>query len=176
MTLQTVIEQITVFTQQHQHWAIPIVFLLAFAESLAFLSLLAPATVILLALGGLIGQSGLAFWPIWSAAVVGAILGDWLSYYLGYHYQHQVANWWPFAKHPQWLVRGQTFFDKWGEAGVFLGRFFGPLRAVVPLVAGICAMPNRKFQAANIASALIWATGMLAPGAFGVPWLKQLFS
>jgi membrane protein DedA with SNARE-associated domain len=69
------------------------------------------------------------------------------------------------------LPRGQAFFETWGVLGVFLGRFFGPLRSVIPLVAGICAMPQLRFQLANIASALIWATGVLAPGAFAVKWL-----
>ena len=55
--------------------------------------------------------------------------------------------------------------------GVFLGRFFGPLRAVVPLVAGICGMAQIPFQAANVTSALVWATLILAPGVFGARWL-----
>lgn len=57
--------------------------------------------------------------------------------------------------------------------GVFFGRFLGPLRASVPLVAGICEMPASTFQIANIASAIVWATGILAPGAFGLKWLQQ---
>ena len=58
------------------------------------LSLLLPATVILLALGALIGESGIAFWPIWAAAAAGAFFGDWLSYWIGYHYQDRVAHMW----------------------------------------------------------------------------------
>jgi membrane protein DedA with SNARE-associated domain len=48
--------------------------------------------------------------------------------------------------------------------GVFLGRFTGPLRAIVPLEAGIGAMPLIPFQIANLASAVIWAVGLLGPG------------
>ncbi len=153
----------------------PVVALLAFGESLAFVSLLLPATVILFALGGLIGAAELAFWPLWAAAAVGAILGDWLSFWLGRHYGHAIAALWPLNRHPQLIPRGHAFFEKWGIAGVFLGRFFGPLRAAVPLVAGICEMPNTAFQLANIGSALVWATGILAPGAFGIGWLAPLF-
>jgi len=32
-------------------------------------------------------------------------------------------------------------------------------------------MPWLKFQGANVASALVWATGILAPGAIGMRWL-----
>jgi membrane protein DedA with SNARE-associated domain len=69
------------------------------------------------------------------------------------------------------VVRGVAFFERWGALAVFVGRFFGPLRAAVPVAAGICRMPWFKFQLANVASAIVWATGVLAPGAIGVRWL-----
>jgi membrane protein DedA with SNARE-associated domain len=40
----------------------------------------------------------------------------------------------------------------------------GPVRAFVPLIAGITAMPASRFQVANIGSALVWVPVMLAPG------------
>lgn len=154
----------------HQGWAAPIVFILAFGESLAFISLLLPATVILLATSALIGAAGLPFWPIWFAAVVGAILGDWVSFWLGVRYHREIANIWPLSRHPGILERGEAFFRRWGFFSVFAGRFFGPLRSVMPLVAGICEMPQATFQLANVASALVWATGILAPGILGMGW------
>ena len=72
---------------------------------------------------------------------------------------------------PELLFRGMAFFKRWGTLAIFLGRFFGPLRAVVPIVAGICDMPWLSFQMANLASAFVWAAGILAPGAFGLRWL-----
>jgi membrane protein DedA with SNARE-associated domain len=48
---------------------------------------------------------------------------------------------------------------------VFLGRFFGPIRAVIALIAGIFLMPGVLFQAANLASASVWSFVILAPGA-----------
>ncbi|PHM61775.1 DedA family protein [Xenorhabdus ishibashii] len=173
MSLHEIIELVISFVKAHEVWAIPIIFLLAFGESLAFISLLLPATIILLGLGALIGESGLTFWPIWIAAAAGAFFGDWVSYWFGFHYKENVGKMWPLSRHPQMLVRGHRFFERWGVWGIFIGRFFGPLRAVVPLVAGICAMPKRYFQLANLASALIWAFGILAPGAFGLRWLAE---
>jgi membrane protein DedA with SNARE-associated domain len=73
---------------------------------------------------------------------------------------------------PDLLPRGQAFFHKWGVAGVFIGRFFGPLRAAVPLVAGTCGMPLLPFMLANLASALVWATGILAPGLLAMVMLR----
>ena len=92
MSLNDIITYTTDFVRAHEAWAIPIVFFLAFGESLAFLSLLLPATVILLGLGVLIGESGISFWPIWLAAAVGAFFGDWISYWIGFHYKDRVGT------------------------------------------------------------------------------------
>lgn len=159
------------FIRVHQVWAAPIVFALAFAESLAFVALLVPATVILWGVGALIGAAGLEFWPIWFAAAIGAALGDWVSYWLGLHYHEQIARMWPIRNYPDLLPRGRRFFDKWGALGVFAGRFVGPLRAAVPLAAGACEMPRAPFQLANWTSAFAWATTTLAPGLLGMEWL-----
>jgi membrane protein DedA with SNARE-associated domain len=165
-------EAILAFIRAHQGWAVPIVFALGFGESLAFVSLLLPATVILFGVGGLIGAGGLDFWPLAAAAAAGAALGDWLSYWLGYHYKERIARMWPLSRHPTLLPRGEAFFARWGVAGVFAGRFLGPLRAAVPLVAGACRMRQLPFQLANVASAIVWGVGILAPGTFVADWLR----
>lgn len=167
------IKFITDFVTDHQIWILPIVFFLSFGESLAFVSLLLPATIILLALGALIGEIGMSFLPIYAAAAVGAFLGDWLSYWIGARYKENVATVWPLSRYPHLLKRGHAFFERWGVLGVFMGRFFGPLRTIVPLVSGICSMPQYYFQLANITSALVWAFGVLAPGVFGIQWLSH---
>ena len=62
--------------RDHQAWAAPIVLLLAFGESLAFISLLFPAWGALVAIGALIGASGISFWPadwsVWAWTQFGA--------------------------------------------------------------------------------------------------------
>ena len=146
-------------------------FVLAFCESFAFISLVVPATVILFAVGGLIGASGLEFWSIWLAAVLGAIAGDWLAYELAMRFEDKIVRMWPLSRDPAKVNRGMAFFRRWGMFSVFIGRFFGPLRAVVPIAAGLCQMSRLKFQLSNVASALVWATGILAPGAMSMRWL-----
>lgn len=173
MTFESTIAMTSEFIRAHQIWAAPLVFILAFGESLAFVSLLLPATVLLLALGALIGESGIPFLPIWIAAISGAFFGDWVSYWFGFHYKERVGKIWPLSRQPKLLVRGRIFFERWGVLGVFIGRFFGPLRAVVPLIAGICEMPMQQFQWTNFGSAVVWGTAILAPGVFGLQWLAQ---
>jgi len=152
------------FVRDHQAWAVPIVLVLAFGESLAFISLLVPAWGALVAIGALIGASGLNFWPLCIAGGIGAALGDWVSYWFGYKYKEQVAQIWPLSRYPDILPRGEAFVRRWGVPSIFIGRFFGPLRASVPLAAGIFEMPYWPFQIANFVSALIWAAALLLFG------------
>lgn len=172
MTLDQITASILDFVRQNQGYAPFIVGALAFGESLAVVSVLIPATVILVAVGALIGGAGLAFMPIWIGAVVGAFLGDWISYEVARRFGPAIQHSWPLNKQPQLIERAERLMRRFGAWGVFLGRFFGPLRALVPLVAGIFEMPRLPFQLANLASAIVWATGLLAPGAGLMEWLK----
>jgi membrane protein DedA with SNARE-associated domain len=173
MSVDEITQATVAFVRAHEVWGAPLVLLLAFGESLAFISLLLPATVILFGVGALIGSSGIAFWPLWAAAALGAALGDWFSFWIGLKLKGKVAHVWPLSRQPDLIPRGHRFFERWGGLGVFMGRFLGPLRASIPLVAGICGMRVATFQVANIASALVWATGILGPGAFGLKWLQE---
>ena len=163
--------QVVEFVKTHESWAAPVVFALAFGESFAFLSLILPATVILFGVGGLMGAGNIAFVPVCVAAAIGSILGYGISYYIGLYFKDQIHNLWPFTRHPEMIPRGKAFFDKWGAIGVGLGHFFGPVRAVIPVVAGMYELNAVQFWAANIVSSCIWAFGILAPGALGLKWL-----
>jgi membrane protein DedA with SNARE-associated domain len=105
-----------------------------------------------------------------AGAVLGAVLGDALSYWLGRRFGGSLAGVWPFTRNPGLLPRGVGFFRKWGGLSVFIGRFFGPLRAVVPLAAGIMQMPSGRFWIANVASALVWAPMLMLVG----DWIGRL--
>jgi membrane protein DedA with SNARE-associated domain len=121
----------------------------------------------LVGIGALIGAGGVDFVPVWMAGSIGAALGDWLSYWIGTKFKSSVAGIWPLSRHPYLLPRGEAFIKRWGVLAIFIGRFSGPLRASVPLVAGIFAMPYWPFQLANFTSAFLWAGVLLALGDVG---------
>ncbi|HTO40813.1 MAG TPA: DedA family protein [Rhizomicrobium sp.] len=171
MTLNHLIDVTISFVQANQAWAAPIAFAAAFGESLALLSLLVPGTIMLIGMGAIIGASDLPFWPVWFAAACGAALGDWVSYWIGLRFENRIAHIWPLSRYPHLLPKAHAFFQTWGTLGVFSGRFLGPLRAFVPLVAGISEMPLRLFQMANVTSALLWAFVLLGGSAFGMKWI-----
>jgi membrane protein DedA with SNARE-associated domain len=164
MTLHDFGQNIVAFVQRNGDMAAPVMFVLAFAESLAFVSLLIPAWGALVAIGVLIGPNGISFWPVWVAGSLGAALGDWLSYWIGLKLGPPVAHVWPLSRHPELVPRGEAFMKKWGVPGIFIGKFFGPLRAAVPLVAGIFEMPYWRFLSAAFVSSFIWAAVLLTIG------------
>lgn len=150
--------------KDNPEWALLIVGVTAFGESFVFLSLLFPGTAILIASGALVSDGILKPLPIIIAGIVGAVLGDSISFWLGERFGHAMPRLWPYRDHPERLARGVRFFERFGGSSVFIGRFFGPLRAVVPLVAGMMRMPRLRFYVANVLSALVWAPTLVLLG------------
>jgi membrane protein DedA with SNARE-associated domain len=152
------------FISAHSGWAFPIMFITSFGESFAFISLFFPGTSILIVAGTLMSAGSLPFWPIMAGAVTGAVLGDSVSFWLGSRFGGGIARVWPFTRNPDLLANGIGFFAKHGGKSVFIGRFLGPVRAVIPLAAGIMRMPRGRFWLANVMSALVWAPMLLLAG------------
>lgn len=141
-----------------------IVFLISLSESLAVVGLVVPGVILMTAIGSLIGAGRLPAIETMVWAMLGAIAGDGLSYWLGYHYRYKLKYLWPFNKFPTWLDRGTVFFKIHGGKSIILGRFVGPIRPTIPVIAGIMGMTPKSFLFFNIASAVCWAPLYSLPG------------
>lgn len=148
----------------HAVWAGPVVFLVAMTESLALVGLIVPGAILMFGFGALIGSGRLEFWPIMLWAVAGAIVGDGLSYLLGRWLGPRLGQVPPFRQRPQLLEAGVDFFRSHGAKSIVLGRFVGPLRPVIPAVAGMLRMSASQFLITNVLSAVFWAPAYLLPG------------
>lgn len=162
--MQALIDQLVLFIQNNQSWAGLVIFLMTFGESLFVLGLFIPATVLLFATGTLIATGVLDAGTILIWGVVGAILGDAVSFWLGRwmgpkFLRHKYLN-----KHRRQVARARLFFYRYGFLAVLIARFLGPLRCFIPTVAGVMGMPEIRFQIANIVSAILWLPALLAPG------------
>lgn len=153
------------FIREHHVFAGVIVAVLCFLESVVFISLLVPATALLIASGALVGAGLVSWYDLVIGGVIGCLLGDTVSYWLGRYLGPHANKVWPFSTRPEMLDKGQAFFKKHGWWGVFIGRFFGPLRAIVPTAAGIMGMPHWAFQFVSLTSALVFVPVTLMPGA-----------
>lgn len=148
----------------HPDYAFLVIGITAFGESFVFLSLLFPGTAILIATGTLVSEGVLHPLPAILAGIVGAVSGDAVSFWLGRKFGPALLVIWPFRDHPDRIALGIRFFERFGSSSVFIGRFFGPLRAIVPLAAGMMRMPSIRFYTANILSAMIWAPALVLVG------------
>ena len=87
-----VIEFITSTTRAYPYWALPLAFAIAFMESFVGLSFLVPGFLLLVTLGGVLGATHASLLPAWAGAVCGAVLGDWISWWIGECRCHENAE------------------------------------------------------------------------------------
>lgn len=150
------------------------IFAVAIGEAVFILGLFVPSTPVLLMAGGIIAEGRLPFWEVYFAAVIGAIIGDAISYTIGHFLKDSIKEIWPFRNHKPLIARGEVFFAKHGGKAVFIGRFIPGVKAVVPGVAGMYAMDYRLFSLVNVSSAFVWAAAHLLPGMLLSAWLKSM--
>lgn len=161
---EDIIANLILALQQHPILALFFVFFVAFSESLIIIGLIVPGAILMILLGALIVMDALEFWPTVFVAVCGAVAGDSLSYWLGSRYQDKLLNLWPLSRHPNLIIRANRFFQQHGVKSIILSRFIGPLRPIIPAIAGMTKMPGKIFIATNIGSAIFWAPLYLLPG------------
>jgi membrane protein DedA with SNARE-associated domain len=157
-------QQILTFIENHPESAFWVVLIIAFLESMAVVGVLVPGWLMLLGVGALIGGGVLPFYSIALAMFLGAVIGEGISYFLGYHYRDRIRHLSWLESHQKVLERADRFIVRYGVISLFVGRFIGPLRAVLPLVAGVSGMSQTVFWVVNIGSGLLWAPMYLVPG------------
>ncbi len=160
----TDIQPMLEWLRSHHEWLAVSIMLIALVESLAIAGIVLPGVVMLFGAATIAGSGVLDVWTTLIAAFIGAVLGDGISFILGRVFHRHIANWWPFTKHPQWLEDGEKFFHRHGGKSIAFGRFIGPVRPIIPLVAGMLDMPASRFYVVNIISALAWAPVYILPG------------
>ncbi len=179
MALETVVETVVAFVREHESWAAPVAFAVAFAESFCFISLIVPGTAILAGIAALLAASGIEasiLTPAILAAGLGGTLGYAVSFWIGRYFKDSVHKIWPFTTRPHLITQAEEFFETYGAFGVFLGHFFGPVRAVIPVVAGMFRMREIPFQIANVLSAFIWAAGVIGPAFYLVTFKDEVIA
>lgn len=160
----TTLQPLLHWISTHPGWSGLTVFLIAFSESLLLVGLIFPGSVIMFGVGTLVATGALDLWEtlIWAAA--GAIAGDGVSFWLGRHYKDRLRGMWPIRRYPGLMERGEQFFNRHGGKSILFGRFVGPVRPVIPAVAGMLGMPPARFVTVNVVSGIAWAPAYTLPG------------
>lgn len=158
------LQQLLNWVEAHPQATGWLIFIIAWGESLLLVGILLPGAAILVALGTLVGLGALDFKLAWIAATLGAFAGDGLSFWIGHHYKLRLLKMWPMNKFPKQVEQGQTFFTKWGTLSVFIGRFVGLVRPIIPAIAGAMGMDEKKYIIISIVASILWAPFYLLPG------------
>ena len=149
-------------------------FLVCVGEAVFIAGLLVPSLPILLLLGGIIGEGTLPFWPIYLAATAGAIVGDAISYLVGWLLKDRIKTTWPFRNHLGLITKGEEFFARHGGKAIFIGRFITGVKAVIPGIAGMMGMSYSWFTTINVISAFVWAAVHILPSMLLGAWLDSI--
>jgi membrane protein DedA with SNARE-associated domain len=152
------------FVGSHSYVAFVSVLILALSEAIPVVGTVVPGSTLILAISTIATAADVNPWVLLIAAIVGAIVGDGLSFWLGHQYHREILRGWPLNRFPRLIERSARFIRRHGAASVFLARFTAVVRAFVPLVAGILRMSSGRFYVANVLSALVWAPAHVFPG------------
>ncbi|HET7236001.1 MAG TPA: DedA family protein [Actinomycetota bacterium] len=142
-------------------WGYLIVGAATFLENSVGAGVIVPGETIVI-LGGVYAGLGELSLPIVAAvAVIGAIVGDNVGYWIGRRYGRGFLE-----RHgrklfvtEERLEATERYYARHGGKTVFLGRFIPVVRSVGFIVAGVSNMPWKRFLAYDIAGATIWGIG-----------------
>ncbi len=148
----------------HPQWAVIGAFLTSFIESLAIIGAIMPGAIFMSVIGFLIATAVLDGAIIYPALAVGAVLGNLLSFVFGRYFSNFVRNSRFFRKNPQMFCNSEQFFKRHGGKSLFIGQFLGPIRAVLPMSAGMLNMSYARFLLVSIPAALVWSVAYTMPG------------
>ncbi|HEY2061799.1 DedA family protein [Amycolatopsis sp. NBC_01480] len=160
-------------------WVIVLGFV--FAECALIVGLFLPGDSLLFAAGVVLAQHGsdANAWLLSAAALVVAVLGNQVGYYIGRSTGTRlIARRGGKVLNRQNLDRAQAFLDRKGFFAIVAARWIPWIRTLAPLVAGAARMDPRRFLLATATGGLLWVPTLVLLGYYGaglldaLPWLK----
>jgi len=158
------LDSVTGWLTVNPQWLAAAIFLVAFVECLAIAGLIVPGTVLLFTVAVLAGSGALPLSETLLLGFLAGVLGDVVSYFLGRHFHQNIRRLPGLRHHPEWIAGAETYFQRYGIASLLVGRFIGPLRPMLPMVAGMCDMPFPRFIAVSLLAGAGWSVAYLLPG------------
>jgi undecaprenyl-diphosphatase len=150
------LDSVTGWLAANPQWLAAAVFIVAFVECLAIAGMIVPGTVLLFAV---------AYWPAAALSLSETLLLGFLGGILGDACRIPGPSFPPehpppagLRHHPEWMAGAETYFQRYGIASLLVGRFIGPLRPMLPMVAGMCDMPFPRFAAVSLLAAAGWSS------------------
>ncbi|MGE8500263.1 MAG: bifunctional DedA family/phosphatase PAP2 family protein [Pseudomonas sp.] len=158
------LDSLTTWLAANPEWLGLAIFLIACIECLAIAGIIVPGTILMFTVAVLAGNGALTLWQTLLLAYFGGLLGDALSYSIGRYFHQDIRRLPGLRQHPEWLAGAESYFQRYGVASLLVGRYIGPLRPMLPMVAGMLNMPLGRFIAVSMLAAAGWSVAYLLPG------------
>lgn len=160
--------------KQTEVFAYILIFVISILESTAFIGFFAPAGPMLVLTGFMAAGGYLEVVNLILIGSIGAIIGDFFSYWLGTKGTNFFSEEGKLLKRSH-IDKAEAFFKRHGGKSIFLGRFI-PLKPMIPFMAGLAKMKLGEFALWNILSAVAWAALHALVGYFGGGALTRVLS
>jgi membrane protein DedA with SNARE-associated domain/membrane-associated phospholipid phosphatase len=143
------------FAQSLGSWAYLFVAVMAVAETAAFVGFIAPGEFTIILGGVLAGEGtlsiGLLIGIVWASIVTGDSIGFLLGRRLGRGFAIKHGH--RIRLSEERIQRVERYFERHGGKTIFVGRWIGFVRPLMPFTAGASGMPYRRFIPYDILSA-----------------------
>ena len=160
-------------------WTYALLFLIIFCETGLVVLPLLPGDSLLFVLGALAAKGILRMDILWVLLAVAAVLGDAVNYYIGAWCAPKIFS----DRHVRFLKtehleKTKKFYAKYGNKTIILARFLPIIRTFAPFLAGVGAMPYRRFALYNITGGILWVSVGLGAGYLfgGLAFVAKNFS
>ncbi|NBA97490.1 bifunctional DedA family/phosphatase PAP2 family protein [Pseudomonas sp. R5(2019)] len=158
------LDSMTGWLTVNPQWLGVAIFVVACIECLAIAGIVVPGTVLLFAVAVLAGSGALSLGETLLLGYLGGMLGDAVSYFLGRRFHQNIRRLPLLRHHPEWIGSAEAYFQRYGIASLLVGRFIGPLRPMLPMVAGMFDMPVPRFIGVSLIAGAGWSVAYLLPG------------
>ena len=162
-------KHLAVIFTNYQELSYVILFLIIFVETGLVIMPFLPGDSLLFATGALIASTGtLNIYILIPLLILAAVLGDNSNYFIGRYIGERVLKikWISKIVKPEYLVRTEQYFEKYGSRTVVIARFIPIVRTVTPFVAGVGEMKYFVFLSYSIIGACLWISGLTLLGYF----------
>lgn len=147
-------------------WTYALVGFMAFAETGAFIGLVAPGEFTILLGGVIAGQGTINIFVLIGIVWACTLSGDSVSFFLGRRLgRNFLMRHGPrFRITPERLAQVDKHFERRGGSTVLVGRFIGFVRPIAPFIAGTSGMRYRRFLPYSVLGTGIWGPGLCVLG------------
>lgn len=147
---------ITEYLRLHPNCIIGAFFISGIMSGLPLIGSIFPLSAFQFGLSALGIKLGLNIFQILGILAPSLVLGDFIGYMCGYYFNTKIMSWRFFRKRKKWFEHSETIFQKYGGIAIIIGRISGPLRAVIPIIAGVFNIGRLRFLLFDIIAALLW--------------------